>query len=54
MIPGIGNGGLILVVDDEPENVRILGDALKDEYSISVATTARTLSSPPCPIPNLI
>ena len=31
----------ILVVDDEPENVRILGEALKDEYNVSVATNGK-------------
>ena len=31
----------ILIVDDEPSNIKILGDALADEYNISVATTGK-------------
>jgi len=35
----IGTIERILVVDDRPENIEILGEELKSEYDVSVATT---------------
>ena len=37
----------ILIVDDEPVNLRILGNILGDEYDIDFATSAMTLTARP-------
>ena len=56
MIPVPDSRGSILIVDDEPENIRILGEVLKDDYQISVANNGKDalISAMSEPHPDLI